>query len=213
MIEVVTPDIAFLYRDKLDAMFALRHRVFQERLGWDVNSRGGRERDVYDLHNPIYLLATDEDGTVHGTWRLLPTTGPYMLRDVFGDVFADAPKPADPVVWETSRFAVEPGPGGEDRRGAVNRLTGELFAGLVEWALLFGIREIVTVYDVRVGRLLNHIGVRPKWATERHRLGQTIAVAGRFDVSDEVLENIRAATGVTGSVLAEQRGKEVLHVA
>ncbi len=213
MIEVVTPDIAFLYRDKLDAMFALRHRVFHERLGWDVNSRGGRERDVYDLHNPVYLLATDEHGTVHGTWRLLPTTGPYMLRDVFGDVFADLDKPADPFVWEISRFAVEPGPTGEDRRGALNRLTSELFVGLVEWALLFGIREVVTVHDIRVARLLNHLGVQPKSSSDPHRIGETVAVAGRFEVSDQVLENIRAATGVTDSVLAAQRTKEVLDAA
>ncbi len=213
MIEVVTPDIAFLYRDKLDAMFALRHRVFHERLGWDVNARGGRERDVYDLHNPVYLLATDDHGTVQGTWRLLPTTGPYMLRDVFGDVFTDVSKPADPFVWEISRFAVEPGPGGEDRRGTLNRLTSELFIGLVEWALLFGIREVVTVHDVRVARLLNHLGVRPKWASARHRIGATVAVTGGFEVSDEVLDNIRAATGVTGSVLADQRNREVLHAA
>lgn len=213
MIEVVTPDIAFLYRDKLDAMFALRHRVFRERMGWDVNSRGGRERDVYDLHNPVYLLATDEHGEVYGTWRLLPTTGPYMLRDIFGEVFADAPKPADPFVWEISRFAVEPGPGGEDRRGTLNRLTSELFAGCVEWALLFGIREIVVVYDARVARLLNYLGVHPTWTSERRRIGDTIAVAGRFTVSDEVLDNIRAATGLTGSVLADRRSQEVLHAA
>lgn len=213
MIEVVTPDIAFLYRGKLDDMFALRHRVFHERLGWDVNSRGGRERDVYDLHNPIYLLATNDAGTVQGTWRLLPTTGPYMLRDVFADAFDEVPKPADPFVWETSRFAVEPGDDGEDRRGTLNRLTGELFAGLVEWALLFGIREIVTVYDVRVGRLLNHIGVRPIWASDRHRIGRTTAVAGRFEVSDRVLDNIRMASGVTQSVLADRSVGEVADAA
>jgi acyl homoserine lactone synthase len=208
MIEVVTPDIAFLYRDKLDAMFRLRHRVFSDRLEWDVNSRGGRERDVYDLQSPIYLLATDDRGDVQGTWRLLPTTGPYMLRDVFPELMDGAPLPSDPFVWETSRFAVEPGENGEDRRGNVNHLTSELFAGLVEWALLFGIREVVTVYDVRVGRLLNHIGVTPLWTSQRRRIGKTIALAGRFEISDAVLANIRSASGLTESVLVDRRAPE-----
>lgn len=219
MIEVVTPDVAFLYREKLDSMFRLRHRVFKDRLQWDVNSRNGRERDVYDLMRPIYLLATDAEGNVQGTWRLLPTTGPYMLRDVFPELMDDQHLPDHPQVWETSRFAVEPGPDGCDRRLTVNALTGELFAGLVEWALTFGIREVVTVYDVRVGRLLNRIGVSPLWVSQRRRIGNTLSVAGRFEISDSVLASIQAACGVEESVLvnhdaiAVPRVGEVQHAA
>jgi acyl homoserine lactone synthase len=209
MIEVITPDIAFVYRHKLDSMFQLRHRVFKERLDWDVNSRNGRERDVYDLMRPIYLLATDDAGEVRGTWRLLPTTGPNMLRDVFPELMDDQPLPEHPQVWETSRFAVEPGPDGCDRRLTVNALTGELFAGLVEWALTFGIQEVVTVYDVRVGRLLNRIGVRPLWVSQRRRIGNTLTVAGRFEISDAVLDSIKSACDIDHSVLVDREALEM----
>lgn len=214
MIEVVTPDIAFLYREKLDSMFQLRHRIFKERMDWDVNSRNGKERDVYDLLRPVYLLATDdEDGSVEGTWRLLPTTGPYMLRDVFPELLDGSTAPESPLVWETSRFAVEMDVDGSDRRNTVNRITSELFAGLVEWALLYGIQEVVTVYDVRVGRLLNKIGVTPTWVSQRRRIGNTLTVAGRFEISDAVLASIRSAGSIQDSVLYHRDLQEVQHAA
>lgn len=213
MIEVITPDIAFLYREKLDEMFQLRHRVFKERMNWDVNSRNGKERDVYDLLRPVYLLAVDRAGTVEGTWRLLPTTGPYMLHDVFTDLLDGTSPPADPRVWETSRFAVELDAEGCDRRNTVNRVTSELFAGLVEWALLYGIQEVVTVYDVRVGRLLNKIGVTPSWVSQRRRIGNTITVAGRFEISDAVLASIRQAGSIEDSVLVHREPQEIQHAA
>lgn len=214
MIEVVTPDIAFLYREKLDSMFELRHRIFKERMDWDVNSRNGKERDVYDLLRPVYLLATDdENGSIEGTWRLLPTTGPYMLRDVFPELLDGSTAPESPLVWETSRFAVEMDADGNDRRNTVNRVTSELFAGLVEWALLYGIQEVVTVYDVRVGRLLNKIGVTPTWVSQRRRIGNTITVAGRFEISDTVLASIRNAGCIQDSVLYHRDLQEVQHAA
>lgn len=209
MIEVVTPDIAFLYRDKLDAMFRLRHRVFRERLEWDVNSRHQRERDVYDLMRPVYLLATDEAGRVQGSMRLLPTTGPNMLRDVFPQLMGDQPCPEHPQIWEPSRFAVEPGPDGCDRRCTLNGLTGELFAGLAEWALTFGIKEVVPVYDIRIARLLPRIGITPKWVSARQRIGNTVTMAGRFEISEAVLESIQAACGLRESVLLNRDALEV----
>lgn len=210
MIEVVTPDAAFRYRDKIQAMHGLRHRVFKERLHWDVCSRDGFERDVFDLFHPIYLLASDDRGRVAGTWRLLPTTGPYMLRDVFPALLDNQPPPNDPAIWETSRFAIEATPDSAEGLGAVSRITSELFCGLIEFCLLFGIREIITVYDVRVARLLPRIGCRPTWQSTRHRIGETLTMAGRFDINHEVLLAVQAAAGITHSVvhadiLSEQR--------
>ncbi|RDD61711.1 acyl-homoserine-lactone synthase [Ferruginivarius sediminum] len=213
MIEVVTPDIAFLYRDKLDAMHRLRHRVFKERMDWDVNSRDGKERDVYDLLRPIYLLATDEVGRVNGSLRVLPTTGPYMLRDVFPELLEGQAAPTHPQIWEISRLAVEGSGEGAEQRKSVNRVTGEVFAGLVEWALMFGIKEICCVYDVRIGRLVNLLGLYPKWVSEPRQIGKTVAVAGRYDVSDAVLKAVRDRSGLGETVLYNRDPLEVQHAA
>jgi len=213
MIEVVTPDIAFLYRDKLEAMFRLRHRVFKSRMGWDVNSRDGKERDVYDLLRPIYLLSTNDAGQVLGSLRLLPTTGPYMLRDVFPELLEGGAAPEHPQIWEPSRFAVDVGPGGSERRRMVSRVTSELLAGLVEWSLMFGITEIVGVYDVGMGKVMSRLGIDAKWESAPRRIGNTTTVAGRFDVTDDVLARIRQISSLTDSVLVDRTATEVSYAA
>ena len=201
MIDIITPDNTFMHREELTDMFRLRHRIFKERLGWEVNSREGLERDVFDLFSPIYLLARDEMNKVVGTWRLMPTTGPYMLRDVFPQLMKGQDIPRDPAIWETSRFAVESVLDSDAGLRAVSRMTGELFCGLVELCLIYGIREIVTVYDIRIGRLLRRIGCRPNWRGKSLRIGNSIAVAGRFEISENVLREIQRANGIFYSVL------------
>ena len=212
MIEIITPDIYFSHRDKIAAMHRQRHHVFKARMGWDVNSRNGMERDVYDLLSPIYLLSTKE-GNVEGSWRLLPTTGPNMLRDIFPELMEGQSLPADPRIWETSRFAVESLPETLSGLRAVSRVTREMFCGLVELCLLFGIREIVTVYDVRIERLLERIGCAPYWRSGEHLIGNTVTVAGRFEISDGVLQAIRDAGGITEPVLYREQPLEYGHAA
>jgi acyl homoserine lactone synthase len=95
------------FREYLGEMFRLRARVFSGRLGWDVSVVDGIERDQYDDLEPVYILQRDRDERVCGCVRLLPTTGPTMLRDMFPQLLRDAPMPWGPRVWETSRFAID----------------------------------------------------------------------------------------------------------
>lgn len=199
MIIVVPPELRDYYGAELAEMHRLRHRVFVERLGWNVRSFAGLEIDAFDMLDATYLLA-GRDPLV-GSWRILPTTGPYMLKDVFPELLEGQDPPCDPAVWEMSRFAVDHGPQCEKGLNAVSLTTGELFCGLVEYALSQGVREVWTVYDVRIARLLDRVGCRPFWRSARRRIGNTIAVAGRFEISERVLAELRATNGVVGSVL------------
>jgi len=200
MILVIPPELVGQYRPQLEEMHRLRYRVFKERMDWDVNVQNGLEFDVYDTLAPTYFLALDDTGTVVGTWRLLPTTGPNMLRDTFADLLEGKAAPCHDDVWETSRFAVE-APDNPDGRTMVSTITRELFCGLVEYCLMQGIDEVVTVYDIRIARLLPQIGCDPRWQTARKRIGNTIALAGGFEISEAVLSSIRTAGNITQSVL------------
>ena len=199
MITVVPPRLRDYYGAELAEMHRLRHRVFVERLGWNVRSFGGLEVDAFDMLEATYLLAGDDP--IVGSWRVLPTTGPYMLKDVFAELLEGQPAPCDPAVWEMSRFAVDHGPQEDKGLSALSAATGEMFCGLVEYALEQGVRELWTVYDIRIARLLDRVGCRPFWRSGRRRIGQTIAVAGRFEVSERVLTELRATNAVAGSVL------------
>ncbi|MDP6708311.1 MAG: acyl-homoserine-lactone synthase [Alphaproteobacteria bacterium] len=201
MIEAICGAQSALYPGEIEAMLRLRHRVFVDRLNWVAGRGDGLERDDYDALNPIYLLARADDGQLLGTWRLLPTTGPYMLRDTFPELLAGTVAPSHTGIWETSRFAVDGGLNGEAGLDAVSKATRELFCGLVELCLDLGIAEILTMYDIHIQRLLRRVGCTPKWQSERRRIGNTIAVAGRFDINETVLATFRERAEISGSVL------------
>jgi len=87
--------------------YRLRHQVFSEELDWDVVSYNGQEVDCYDMMSPYYAILDDDQGSVIGTWRALPTSGGYMLKDVFPELCRGEAPPERDDVWEISRFAVD----------------------------------------------------------------------------------------------------------
>jgi acyl homoserine lactone synthase len=95
----------------LTQMFRLRYEVFYRQLAWEVDGTGDLERDEFDDLDPVYVLAVrHRDNTVVGCLRLLPTTGPHMLRHVaaFQPALQGRPSPCSSRVWEISRLAVTP---------------------------------------------------------------------------------------------------------
>lgn len=202
MIQCLTnADWATHGQDILD-MHRLRCRVFKGRLDWEVTDTNGFEWDRFDALDPIYIVAQDEDGRVIGTWRMLPTTGPYMLRDVFPQLLDGLPAPCGSRIWEGSRFAVDCDYiGSKSGLAALNRTTGEIFCAVVELSIALGAEELVTVYDARIARLLPRLGVKPTWRGTPVRIGKTIAMAGRFDINEDVLSTIRQRTGLVEPVL------------
>ncbi len=201
MIDIVSSDHYSEHRRELDEMHRLRYKVFKARLGWDVQTSNGRERDRYDDLHPIYTLAINNEGALVGSSRLLPTTGPYMLRDVFPQLLDGHSAPSSPFVWESSRFAIDCGGNTECCLAFVNRITAEIFCGIIEFCLTKGIRQVVGVYDIRFAAVFSRAGGHPKWQTRPQRIGNTLALAGLFDIHQALLMKVRATCGISGSVL------------
>ena len=97
----------FQFIDDLAEMHRLRYRIFKERLGWDAQVSGDMEVDEFDACRPAYLLQRNADGRVQGCVRLLPTTGPNMLRDTFPALLDGQAAPTSDAIWESSRFGVD----------------------------------------------------------------------------------------------------------
>lgn len=201
MLQLITPSIYSAFPDAIAEMHRMRARVFRDRLKWDVEVSDGRERDRFDDLHPIYLLQRDHDGRVCGCARLLPTLGPTMLHDVFPALLRGEPMRASPAIWESSRFAVDAPGDAPKAGGGIAVSTYELFAGLVEFGLASGLREIVTVTDARVERILR----RASWPLRRIgaplQIGNTLTVAGFLEVSRSALLRLREAGGLSGPVL------------
>lgn len=201
MLQLITPPSYGEFTNALVEMHRLRYRVFKVRLDWDVQVSGDMERDDFDDLHPIYLLQRDRDGRVCGCARLLPTLGPTMLRDTFSALLHGAPMRSSPAIWESSRFAVDAPADAPKTSSGIAVGTYELFAGLIEFGLAKGLREIVTVTDARLERILR----RASWPLHRLgdplKIGNTLAVAGMLEVSRNALLLVRQAGELCGPVL------------
>jgi N-acyl-L-homoserine lactone synthetase len=194
MIRIVTKDNADRHVGHLHQMHCIRKTVFKDRLGWDVTVSGALEVDEYDALGPSYLLSIDRHAAVNGCVRLLPTTGPNMLRDIFPHFVTKAAVPRSERVWEASRFAV--GKKATTAEAGVSQTTYDLLIGVLKFGLSNGITMIVCVVDVRMERILRRAG----WKLERlgaaHRIGDTIALAGQLEVSAQILRQLEARAGL-----------------
>lgn len=201
MLQLITAASYAEFAGDLTEMYRLRCRVFGGRLGWDVEIDGDMERDRYDTLQPVYIVQRDQTGAICGCVRLLPTTGPTMLRDTFPVLLAGADMPSDPAIWETSRFALDIPETSPKGAGGIAVCTYELFAGVVEFGLAYNIREVITVTDARLERILR----RANWPLRRIgqsvRIGDTLAVAGLVDISVDVLNRLRSRGGLRGPML------------
>jgi acyl-homoserine lactone synthase len=128
----------------LKQMFEARKQVFVDLLKWDVPVLDGRfEIDEFDDSQATYIIAADGDGNHLGSARLLPTTRPHILGDLFPELCA-GPVPAGPRIFEITRFCLGRHQGAAVRRDTRNRLV----SGLVSFALEHGIRTYTGVAEM-----------------------------------------------------------------
>jgi len=190
--------------DLLRRMHRLRARVFDGRLGWDVRVENGEERDLFDRLDPTHIISVDDDGEVVGCMRLLQTTGPHMLADVFAPLLGGEPPLRSSRLWEATRFCVDT----ErlvDRRGrnSISHVTSEVMIGAFEYGLEAGISDAVAVIDPVMHRVMKRLGNAPAdYLGRPTQMGKVVAMAVLMDVSEERIARIREFSGITGDVFA-----------
>ncbi|GLR85688.1 acyl-homoserine-lactone synthase [Bradyrhizobium iriomotense] len=140
MIHAISSANRHLYEDVVEQHFRLRHEIFVDERKWEaLRKPDGREIDVYDDEDAIYMLAL-ESRRVIGGYRLYPTTKPTMMSEIFPHLAAVRGCPTDPLIWEWSRFFVA-----RDRRdGTVNL---QLMASAQEFCLDQGIERLCLVME------------------------------------------------------------------
>src|SRR3546814_12740271 len=96
--------------------------------------------------------------------RLLPTTGPPLLGDLYFWL-CDEAVPRGPAVWEISRFCIDPRQTASERRGTRD----ELVTALADYALRHDISDYTGVAERseerRVGKEWGRT-CRSRWAPE-----------------------------------------------
>lgn len=144
MLHLMEPECSATEDEVLRAMFAARKDVFVDLLGWDVPVLADRfEIDQFDDEHAIYLVVTDAGGKHFASARLLPTTRPHILADLYA-MLCDGPVPRGPRIYEVTRFCLDRHIGAKARRCARDRLV----AGLASFGLTEGIGLYTGVAEV-----------------------------------------------------------------
>lgn len=173
------------------SMFADRKRLFVDLMGWDVPVIDRLyEIDRFDGDDATYLIAEGLDGLHVGSLRLLPTTRPHILGDVFANL-CDGAVPRGPGIWEITRLCLPTRLRAEGRLAVRNRL----ISAMVDHAIENG---IVSLTGVTTWNFLQQIQTMG-WncdllGNKRHVAGQLTA-AFRIHIDPETSARL-AATGI-----------------
>lgn len=151
-----------------------RHKVFIEMLGWELETRNGEELDQFDRPDTLYVVSQDDDGKVNGCARLLPTSQPYLLGEIFPQLMNGAEVPCSDEIWELSRFASVDF--NSRTTSALSQFSSEITTELLKESIAFaaanGAKRLITVSPIGIERLLRRMGIRA------HRAGPPMIING-----------------------------------
>jgi acyl-homoserine lactone synthase len=195
MLHFVNEGNQALYKKELEDAYKLRHEIFVEEYGWKALRKADkREIDQFDSLETTHVLAIDDSGLV-GYSRLLPTTGPHLLADVYPELSKKA-IPRGRHIYEWSRWGVKP-----SRRGgtAIGNVGSQMLLGICEFAVEQGITDLT---------LQSH----PVWITRGLELGYRVEPLGlpiEFDGSPVVAISIGVSERANRICRARLRLKDI----
>jgi|SRR5450830_320622 len=160
-------------------MHKLRAKVFGDRLGWEVPILSGMEIDGYDAMDPHYMMMHGSGRQLRGCWRLLPTEGPYMLKDSFPQLLHGMMAPADSRIWELSRFAIETD---RDNSFGFSSIAMLSITEIITYGYQNEIEQYVTVTTTAIERMLKKFGIAMRRFGPPIVIGVENAVALYIDI-------------------------------
>ena len=205
-VHIVTSANRSLYQDALEQSYRLRHRVYIQEMKWrGLNARDdGRELDQFDTAAAVHLLYL-ERGVVYGGTRLVPTTEPHLLSEVFAHFAEIRGVPRAPDIAEWTRFYVARERREEHKASRVGSL---ILSSMVDYALQEGLIAVSALMNTFwLPRFLGYgWRVRPLGLPDVHD-GEWL-VAGTIEITPDALAGIRRACGLQDRSVLVRRGPQ-----
>jgi len=178
----------------LSSTHQLRYLSFVNRMRYDVPSWNGHEYDQYDNLSTVYLVWRDNQQKVRGTCRLAPTDRPYMIKDLWPQIVTKIPLPNSRFIWEASRLCVDHHLPAPTRREIISKL-------VCAYQQIGLLNRLDYMIGVMPPNIWEHVFGKSGWDVEfigpetRLDTGEVI-VAGKMNLSQEILNNILKVTGL-----------------
>lgn len=192
----------------LEASFRLRKRVFHDQLGWRVPVHADQEKDSYDAAGASYLVwCSDDRKELYGLVRLMPTTGPTLLHDVFHETFPNKAELCRRGVWEGTRMCIDEAAISRDFPGiSCKRAYRLLVLALCEAALAHGITRLVANIDRRMSCLYRRLSLTCTQHGYGDHYGHDRVYCASFPVNQETLASLRVKLNVHQPLFVPSRG-------
>jgi len=134
-----------------EKMLALRHKIFRERLKWDIpstNENTELEEDEFDTESTVYVLIGNP---FVASCRLIPSNHKTMISVLWPDVLVSF----DPHqgVWELSRFAVD-----KDAR-MPTLLAAKILLEAYKFAIKNNISHYVVISTRSAAKVIRNMGI------------------------------------------------------
>ncbi len=201
MLKIITGQNCQEYAGLLEAVWGFRHVEFVEKLGWmELLKTDGREIDRFDTPDAIHLVLC-RGPKVIGYTRLLRTSGPHLLSDVYPEIMGGKSWPRSPDIYEWTRCI------SADDAGKIGEVQAShlLITGVLEFCLLAGIRGLLVETHPKLVTWMLETG----YEVETLNIGQTInnvtVVPVHIGITRSALKRHHQLFGITDSVLSVDR--------
>jgi acyl homoserine lactone synthase len=128
---------------------------------------------------------------VKGSLRLLPTTGPTLLADIFSDTLPDAVNLSAPSIWECTRFCLDDKLLARGQEDEMLFASAALLEAVGDVALRAGIEAIVGNFDEPMLRLYRRVGCEVEIPGSTLRYGRPVYLR-LHPISEPIVRRIKA---------------------
>ena len=197
MVNLITSYNRSKFRAPLEAMHRDRKKIFVDALKWDVPVVDGQyEIDQFDTDEALYLVALAPDRQRHlGSVRLLPTTGPHLLSEVF-PFLCEKGVPVGEDIYEITRLCTAPARDIEPKL-----IRRRLATAMCEFGLLYGINKYTCVTHIQYLTHLLAVGWECEPLGEPQRVGDDVVGALSISITPATLQLFREKLGTRRPVL------------
>jgi N-acyl-L-homoserine lactone synthetase len=180
------PPKSFRYNQDLVRDFQwVRKRIFLDRMGWGIQVNDYKEVDEFDSEHSHYVVSVHDNEIIGGV-RLTPSQAPNLTYETFSKYFGSIPAQRNSQLLEISHFGLEMTH--NVTASLLRSKTVDLFVAMLKFAIKYGYKEIITVVDTRMERVLHLSGWEIRRITDVVQIEDTKTIIGILPVSYEIIE-------------------------
>lgn len=198
MVEIINRINHHLYLDRMQALYAFRFKVACHEMGWNLpDAKDGLDIDQFDSEDAVHFIDVNKKDEIIACARLVPTTGPNMLKDVFPE-FCESEPPCSPDIYEYTRYFVTKE---NTTQEEFIRARARILIAIHEYCLANDIKKLsLLTYQKHYALAAFLFRTRPLGGAQYYKADDNYYVAMTNEVSKEGLAKARQYTNLYGPI-------------